>query len=347
MSHRRTTTLAALVVVAGIWAVKDVSVPLAYALFALGAVEPLRRAIARRLPTWVAVLGALVVVLGVFAMLVGAIAASFQPVVEDWPEYETQLTAWREQASASAGSIGISLSDNGGRLGEQVATGVAAFVSGFTLMIGFFVLAGAEVLPYEKGLERAASRETAQKVLRAIGNCGKDVRIYLAVRTVAGLLTGGLVVAASYAIGLELPWVWGSLNFLLNYIPTIGSVLAVVPPVLFGQATGGSSQALLAFAAIGGVQLVMGVVIDPLIQGRQLALSPLAVLVSVAFWGIVWGIPGAFIATPMTMLSIRLCQQFDSSRWVYELVVRDDREETEGDGASVDTEESSSDDWDD
>jgi len=314
-----------------LWALDPVAVPLAYASFALGAFAPMRRVLDERLPTSVAVFVCLITMLAVFAALGTAIGWSFSPVFENFERYEQALRGWQAQAQTWAQSVGISLSSEGSSLGKKLADGLSQFVSGFVLMIGFFALAGAEVIPYEQALHRALNRRAARRVRRALHNCGKDVRLYLFIRTVVGLITGSLVVGFAYLIGLELPWTWGSLNFLLNYIPTLGSVLGVVPPVLFAQASGGWEHALWALVAVGGAQLIMGVVVDPLMQGRQLSISPLAVLVSVAFWGLVWGIPGAFIATPMTMLVVRLCQPFERSRWAYEMIVRADREGTEAD----------------
>lgn len=328
MGHRaRSQAIVAIGVVGvALWAVSGLMVPLAFAVFAVFALEPLRARLHTKLPSWLAVLVSLLVALAVFGALVSAIVLSFVPVHDDWGRYETQLEVWHQTLEDGAKSMGISLGDGGGELGKSIAKSAAAFVSGFGLTVGFFILGAAEVVDLRAALERATSPDTCRRIATAIERTAHDVRIYLVVRTIVGLITGALVVVAAYAVGLELPWTWGVLNFLLNYIPTVGSVLAVVPPVLFGQATGGWSHALWALVAVGGVQLVMGVVFDPLLQGKGLAISPLAVLVSVTLWGIVWGIPGAFVATPMTMLIMRLCQAFEPSHWLYDLLVRGEDE---------------------
>jgi predicted PurR-regulated permease PerM len=106
------------------------------------------------------------------------------------------------------------------------------------------------------------------------------------------------------------------LNFLLNYIPTLGSILGVIPPVLFGLVQGGWRLGALALVAVGGVQLVMGTLVDPRLQGRYLRLSPLVVLFSVAFWEWLWGIPGAFIGVPLTVGLVITLARFESTRWV-------------------------------
>ena len=131
---------------------------------------------------------------------------------------------------------------------------------------------------------------------------------------------------AAWAVGLEFALLWGVLNFLLNYIPTLGSILAIIPPVLFGLVQGGWQLGLLALAAVGGVQLVMGAFVDPRLQGHYLRLSPLVVLLSVAFWEWLWGIPGAFIGVPLTVGLVIALARFDSTRWIAVLLSDVDEE---------------------
>ncbi len=317
-------TIALATIGAVLWVGDGLAVPLAYAIFAACAVDPLRRRLDARVPRWLSVLVCLLVVLVVLGALATAIALCLSPVAEDWSTYERALLTLRDRVEAWAASAGVTLGGGVEELGSRVGKAAGAFLSGFGLAVGFFVLAVAEIRDCRAALHRAVRPSTAERLTKSVRNTAADVRAYLLVRTVVGLLTGALVVGTSYAVGLELPWVWGGLNFVLNYIPTLGSVVGILPPVLFGQAMGGGSDALLALVAVGGVQLVMGVVVDPLLQGRRLAISPLAVLVSVVFWGALWGMAGAFIATPMTMLIARLCEQFDRSRWVFELLIRGD-----------------------
>jgi hypothetical protein len=104
--------------------------------------------------------------------------------------------------------------------------------------------------------------------------------------------------------------------------PTIGSILGVLPPALYAlaQSDGGMGLALLSLGVIGGIQLIMGNYIDPLVQGRVLSLSPLIVLFSVAFWGWMWGVAGAFIGVPITIATVLICRRFESTRWIATLL---------------------------
>jgi predicted PurR-regulated permease PerM len=115
--------------------------------------------------------------------------------------------------------------------------------------------------------------------------------------------------------------VWGILNFLLNFVPVIGNIVGIVPPVLFAFVQFGGWQ-MPALVLVGFVilQLSISNVVYPLLQGKQLSLSPLAIIVAMTFWSWVWGIAGALIAVPLTAAIVIICGQFDRSRWIGKLL---------------------------
>src|SRR5690606_27153103 len=102
--------------------------------------------------------------------------------------------------------------------------------------------------------------------------------------------------------GTPLLLVWAVLALLLNFIPTFGSLIAGALPVLFVLGQQDLSTALFVGAGLLIIEQIMGNYVDPKVTGHQLALSPLVVLVSLVLWTWLWGITGALIATPMTML---------------------------------------------
>jgi AI-2 transport protein TqsA len=108
--------------------------------------------------------------------------------------------------------------------------------------------------------------------------------------TVIGLITGVLIWLLCLIMGLDFAFVWGFINFLLNYIPTLGAIIGVMPVSAFALVEFGIGvKALLVLLGISGIQIVMGIYLDPLLQGRQLSLSPLVVLFSVTFLGMAVG----------------------------------------------------------
>src|SRR5690606_31815109 len=96
---------------------------------------------------------------------------------------------------------------------------------------------------------------------------------------------------------------------------------AIVPPVLFAAVQGGVwSFAILTFIGMAAIQVTMGNYVDPRLEGRALALSPLVVVVSIFFWGLVWGVPGAFIGVPLTIGLVTACSRFEATAWVAQLL---------------------------
>jgi AI-2 transport protein TqsA len=149
---------------------------------------------------------------------------------------------------------------------------------------------------------RALSRRPAEgEVADAVGEIAEKLRKYLWTRTVIGVLTALLYVGWLWAFGVDLLFVWGLLAFLLNYIPTLGSLLAGLAPIAYALLTRDLGTAAFAGAGILAIEQVMGNYVDPRMQGRQVSISPLVVLIVLLFWGWIWGVAGAVLAVPITI----------------------------------------------
>ena len=317
--HKRTVLLAILVVIVAAFALRrsmSVTLPLVFGVFLVCLFWPLQRTMSPPLPTGIAVL--------VNLLLFLAIATGFGVALYFITNFtfdqlsgrmETIENTWA-RAQGWAENHGIVL-ESGGDSEYIKRAGRSTFelIGGFTLTAAFLGLGLYETRDYEAKLRDETASDRWPEVA---DNIALQMRRYFLVRTGIGALTGALVAVGGLAIGLELWWLWGVLNFLLNYIPTLGSIIGVVPPVLFAlvQGEGDPMLPILAFAVVGGVQLVMGNWIDPLVQGKYLSLSPLVVLLSVVFWGWVWGIVGALIGVPVTILIVLLAREFESTRWI-------------------------------
>jgi AI-2 transport protein TqsA len=154
----------------------------------------------------------------------------------------------------------------------------------------------------------------------------ESVRRYIWIKTVVSTLTG----VASYAVlrwlGIDFAATWALLIFLLNYIPNIGSIIAVLFPALV---------ALVQFDTLGpfvilvlsltAVQLAIGSVLEPMLMGHTLNMSPFAIILSLAFWGTIWGIVGMFLSVPIMVLVMIVCAHIPSWRWVAILLSKDGR----------------------
>ena len=138
---------------------------------------------------------------------------------------------------------------------------------------------------------------------------------YFTIKTLTSLLTGILSYFALLFIGIDAPVFWAFLIFLLNYIPTIGSLLATSFPAIFALFQFGELQpCLLVLVIVGAVQILVGNIIEPRLMGNTLNVSPLVVIIALSFWGFLWGIPGMFLSVPITVMMILFFAEFPATR---------------------------------
>jgi AI-2 transport protein TqsA len=153
------------------------------------------------------------------------------------------------------------------------------------------------------------------RIREVIGAINRRIGSYLALKTLLSLLLGGVSYAVMALYGLEFAALWAVLTAFLNFVPYVGSVLGVVFPVLMAvvqfQELGPILTLLLALTA---VQFVIGNFLDPYVMGNSLNLSPFAILISLAVWSELWGIPGAFLAVPITAILTIVFSEFPGTR---------------------------------
>lgn len=185
-------------------------------------------------------------------------------------------------------------------LATIAARNVTSALSSLFLIILYlvFILAESVVLPQKV---TAAFGENG-KGLQAVTSVLKQVQRYLGLKTLVSLVTGLIIWGGAELVGVDFAVFWGLLAFVLNYIPTIGSIIAAVPAILIGllQLGWGAAAALsLLYLA---VNVIVGSIADPILVGRTLRISPIIVLISLMFWGWVWGPVGMFLSVPLTII---------------------------------------------
>lgn len=318
----------------GLKAAASVLVPLAFAMFLTAVFWPLQRRLQRRLARSLSTAITLLSFLVVVGLFVGALWLSGNIIAQTWPQYSDQLQGYVNQIRSWAQNYGLSIpggtaADASGQAGSgstqqalfRGADRLFSFGAAFVLVTAFLIFGLLEVLDFRTKLDQVLPHGKSARWMDSIHKITSDFQRYIVVRTVIGLITGTLVALFAWILGLDLAFIWGLINFLLNYIPTLGSIIAVIPPVLFALLQFQDvTMALLVLLGVGGVQLIMGTYIDPWLQGKYLALSSLVVLFSVTFWGWIWGIAGAFISVPLTILVVIACNQFDRTRWIATLL---------------------------
>ena len=187
---------------------------------------------------------------------------------------------------------------------EGLARGILGGGLGFSralilVMIYMIFIFAEQKIFRRKILSIAGDRqEEARQVLDTIG---RGIQKYLGVKTAVSLMTGSLCYFVLVMLSVPYALLFGLLTFMLNYIPTFGSIIAAIFPTVTMLAFEGSwEKALVVLASYLAVNLTLGSFLEPRILGRELNLSPLVIIVSVVVWAGIWGVVGAFLAVPLT-----------------------------------------------
>ena len=161
------------------------------------------------------------------------------------------------------------------------------------------------------------AREERQEAVVAFLRIRDGVEQYLWVQTITGLLIAVTSWGMMAAVGLDNAVFWAFLIFVAGYIPIVGGAIGILAPPLFALLQfPGFWQAIALLAVLQTIQFVVGNVLLPRMQGDSLNIDPVVVLLSLAFWGMVWGVAGMFLSTPLTVIAMVVCAQFDRSRWI-------------------------------
>jgi predicted PurR-regulated permease PerM len=312
------------VLVAGLKAAGDIFLPFLLALFvavlSLPLISWLRR---HRVPGGVAVLLTVLAVLGVLTALGLVLTSSIASVADAVPRYEARFLELLEPYLARLEARGLRVSeglasqllnlDRVAGLAADAFAEVASIASTGLLVALIAVFLLLESLHFGERLAAALGREDA---LGRYGRITREVQRYLAIKTAVGLATGTLAGLWLWILGVDFPLFWGFATFLLHFIPNLGSVVAGALPALLALVQLGPRQALLVVLGFLALNMVLGNVVEPGLMGRRLGLSPVVVLVSLLFWGFVWGLAGTFLAVPLTMVLKILFENTASLRWL-------------------------------
>ena len=326
--------LAVLVAVAVVWflmASKPVTMPLAFALFFVVLFEPVRRRLAASMPQGLAVGLTFLLALAVLGLFGWAVYEAADQAVTGLGDYGDELADLRQRVQSVLASVGLGGSFEDGapegavRSVARSVVGDVWSVAGYTvLVLALLALALSEVPAWGHKLRARFGDPVSSEALDAVERIAHQVQRFVAVQALTSVLTGVLTGLFCWAMGVDLAFTWGLLAGVLNFVPTVGSIVAVVPPAAFALFQFGIGwEAPVVLLGLAAIQLVLGAWVDPKLQGRYLELSAFVVLVAITFWAWVWGIPGAFIAVPLTAAAVVAFGEFEGTRWLHRLLTRD------------------------
>jgi len=316
---------AAVVVLAGLKAAQSLAIPFLLSLFLAIICAPIVSWLARwKIPTVLAVVIVVVALLAVFSGFGAVVGGSVNDFAAFASQYQARFdgllqsaSGWFEAHDIDPESLDILQAVQPGRLMNLLGgflKNLAAVLSNLFLIIltMIFMLLEAASFPTKLKAAVGVGRFDVEN-LRTIVT---QIQRYLGIKTVTSLTTGVLVGVWTAAIGLEFSVVWGLLAFLLNYVPSIGSIVAAIPAVLLALVQGGGGFAILVAIGYVVVNVSIGNLAEPYLMGRTLGLSTLVVFLSLVFWGWLWGYIGMLLSVPLTMIIKILLENTDDLQWV-------------------------------
>jgi len=312
-------------------------IPLCFAILACYAMGiPLDYLKRLKVPSFLRILIVIVIVMAVIFMLGKLVTVNIAAFQKQLPAYETkfweyagQVLAYFDISQEQGKEMLDSFFNNFkqkrlaslGGLVQTLSGSFFSFLGNLMWVLLFMVFILAEREAFTRRLVKMFGDEGAAPVLETMARVNQSVQQYLGLKTIISLLTGALVTVVLWLFGVDFALLWGTLVFIMNFIPTIGSIVATVPPIAITLFQYGSiSKTLLVAALLISVQVIVGNILEPKIMGRGLNLSPLVVLLSLIFWGWVWGITGILLSLQLTA-AIRIgMEQLDSTRTVAALI---------------------------
>lgn len=290
-----------------------------------------------RVPNALASIAAMVLIAAALLTLTSILLAQVNTVLvttlsyaERAPSAVASLFAWLGDDSQLAIFNALQSVEVSGYLrgAASQASGITQATVLIILFVGFLF---AERIWFEtKLLSLVGDAAQAERVGKIIQSIIHRVNYYLLVKTLISAITGAMVFVLAQAFGLELATSLGIITFVLNFIPNIGSIVATALIALVAHVEIGNATSTLAIFAISGIiQFVNGSIIDPMLMGRALRLSSFGIILSLAFWGAVWGIPGMFLSVPIMVMLLVVCSHVPNLRPFAVLLSREGLPESE------------------
>ena len=285
----------------------------------------------RSLPMWAArslaifaVLAANLTVYDIFAGQASALQIAAPVYQENFAQMLSGITDKLGISEIPTAGILLDFLDVGSMLswlGSSVGSGITNLM--LIIMYVAFLLTEEQQLPVK--LARLHSDETRAAKTRALAiDISLQVQRYTWMKTIISLLTGVVSYVILKLVGVDFAAIWALLIFFLNFIPNIGSVLGVLLPALLTLVQFDNfTPFLIVTIGLGTTQFIIGSVLEPAYMGRSLNLSSFMILLSLTFWGLIWGIPGMFLSVPMMVVFAIICSHVDQLRWIAVLLSKD------------------------
>lgn len=199
---------------------------------------------------------------------------------------------------------------------KVLAGSFTSMISNIFLMIFYvmFLLLEQSTFPKKIGF-LFKDEQRKESVMSILGHAQNDIQTYIWIKTITSMATGTVSYIILLWVGVDFAGFWAFTIFLLNFIPTIGSIIATLFPALLALLQFETfAPFFIVLASVGFVQVIVGNFIEPKLMGNTLNLSPFVVMLSLTLWGSIWGIAGMFLSVPITVILLIIFAHFEKTR---------------------------------
>ncbi|GGB35644.1 AI-2E family transporter [Roseibium aquae] len=274
------------------------------------------------LPGWVALPVSLIAIFSAGIVIIDIVTANLTELARDAPAYQARLEAIVAQVAGHLNlNDPIELSDlfpDGGvqRLVSAGATFLTTIAGSASLVFIYTLFLMLEQSTFDtKFAKLFPDSAQAQAAFRMRSEINRSIRHYFGIKTAVSIATGALTSGILIVMGLPYAALFGFIAFLLNYIPTIGSLIGVIFPSLLALVYFETLTPFFVIAiGLGIIQFSIGNLIEPRLMGSSLNLSGVVIMLSLALWGAIWGVVGMVLCVPLTVVIVIICAKIPAAR---------------------------------
>lgn len=274
----------------------------------------------RKISRTVQLFFALFLVSVIFIFIVGLVNTNYQMFAEDYPVYHANFLEMTETITEDF-NLNFPVSEWLNKLDlttlfAQALDSSINFVSTFFLVLLYVIFLLLEQRLFADKMKRLfKKREDYVKFLEVIRKIDSSIHSYVSIKTGLSLAGALLSYLTLLIIGVDFAILWAFLIFFFSFIPVVGSLAGIVlPSVMALVQFAGWIEPVICVSILATIQFTIGNFIEPKVLGSRLNLSPLVVIISLVFWGAIWGFAGMFLCVPITVIMMVIFAQFDSTK---------------------------------
>lgn len=307
---------------------KSLLIPFIFALLLWFIVRKIRQGlnkvkfVEKYFPSWLKSLIPAILLIAVFAFISKLLMANINNLAKSYPLYEGNVEVMIAQLNElfQINLVEYFKTHTGefdfGSILQQIFQSLSDLLSNAFIIAIYALFIFLEEANFHNKLKAVFSDNNQFMQLNVVlEKIEESVSKYIGLKTFVSFITGLASYIALLFIGIDAPLFWAFLIFLLNFIPTIGSLIGTIFPVIFCILQFGDlSHGLLVMGIVGGIQIVVGNLLEPKLMGNTLNISSFVAIFALSFWGALWGVTGMLLSVPITVIMVIIFSHFKSTK---------------------------------